>query len=174
MRVQLVFETHSTSVDNEREIATGWLEGELSDTGREQAAQLGERRRDDGIELVVASDLRRAVETVEIAFAGSALPIRYDRRLRECNYGDWNGMPRTRLEAERWNRIDVPFPGGESWREAVHRHAGVLDELAHGDRRRGLPRGPLPRRGAPDHIGNGGPPQQPAARPVAGRAGRGD
>ena len=124
--IRVVFETHSTSVDNERGIATGWLPGELSDTGRTQAAQLGERRRDDGIDLVVCSDLRRAVETVELAFAGSPLPIRYDARLRECNYGDWNGMPRARLEAERVARIDVPFPGGESRREAVQRHAGFL------------------------------------------------
>jgi 2,3-bisphosphoglycerate-dependent phosphoglycerate mutase len=128
--IRVVFETHATSVDNERGIATGWLPGELSDTGRTQAAQLGVRRRHDGIDLVVCSDLRRAVETVELAFAGSTLPIRYDARLRECNYGDWNGMPRARLEAERLARIDVPFPGGESWREAVQRHAGFLGELA--------------------------------------------
>ena len=126
MSIQLVFETHSTSVDNERGIATGWLHGELSAAGREQALQLGERRRNDGIDLVVGSDLRRAVETVEIAFAGSAHPDPVDRRLRECNYGDWNGMPRARLEAERLRRIDEPFPGGESWREAVQRHAGFL------------------------------------------------
>ncbi len=92
MSIELVFETHSTSVDNERGIATGWLEGKLSASGREQAARLGERRRADGIDLVVSSDLHRAVETAEIAFAGSPIPVDRDRRLRECNYGDWNGM----------------------------------------------------------------------------------
>ena len=56
--------------------------------GREQARQLGDRRRDDGIAVVFTSDLRRAVETAEIAFAGSPLPVVHDRRLRECNYGD--------------------------------------------------------------------------------------
>ncbi len=30
MSVQIVFETHAISVDNERGIATGWLDGELS------------------------------------------------------------------------------------------------------------------------------------------------
>ncbi len=56
MAVEVVYETHSTSVDNERGIATGWLDGELSEWGREQASELGRRRRDDGIATVYASD----------------------------------------------------------------------------------------------------------------------
>ena len=36
MSVEIVFETHSTSVDNERGIATGWQDGELSERGRDQ------------------------------------------------------------------------------------------------------------------------------------------
>ena len=68
----VVFETHSTSEHNEAGVATGWLGGALSAHGREQAAELGERRRNDGIELVVASDLWRAAETAAIAFEGSA------------------------------------------------------------------------------------------------------
>ncbi|HEV8103414.1 MAG TPA: histidine phosphatase family protein [Gaiellaceae bacterium] len=171
MSTQLVFETHSTSVDNERGIATGWLQGELSETGREQALLLGERRRDDGVELVVSSDLRRAVETAELAFAGSAIPVRHDHRLRECNYGDWNGMPRARLEAERLRRIDVPFPGGESWREAVQRHAGFLDELAGAGRRRVLLIGHVATRWALDHLLNGVPLQRLATEEFGWREG---
>ena len=161
---RVVFETHSTSVDNERGIATGWLPGELSDAGRTQAAELGERRRDDGIDLVVCSDLRRAVETVEIAFAGSPLPIRYDARLRECNYGDWNGMPRARLEAERVARIDVPFPGGESWREAVSgTQASSASSRRERDHRRVLLVGHVATRWALDHLLGGVPLEQLAA-----------
>jgi broad specificity phosphatase PhoE len=63
--VELIYETHSISVDNERGIATGWLPGELSAEGRRLAAQLGERRSD--VDVVFSSDLRRAVETVELS-----------------------------------------------------------------------------------------------------------
>jgi len=168
---QLVFETHSTSVDNERGIATGWLQGELSATGREQALLLGQRRRDDGVDLVVSSDLRRAVETAELAFAGSAITVRHDRRLRECNYGDWNGMPRARLEAERLRRVDVPFPGGESWRDAVQRHTGFLDELAGAGRRRVLLIGHVATRWALDHLLNGVPLERLAAEEFGWRDG---
>ncbi len=171
MSTQLVFETHSTSVDNERGIATGWLPGELSELGREQALLLGQRRRNDGIELVVTSDLRRAVETAELAFARSTIPVRHDHRLRECNYGDWNGMPRARLEAERPRRIDVPFPGGESWREAVQRHAGFLDELAAEGKQRVLLIGHVATRWSLDHLLNGVALEQLAAEEFAWRQG---
>jgi len=53
--LELVYETHSTTLDNEAGIATGWLPGELSETGRRQARELGERRRDDGIAAVCGS-----------------------------------------------------------------------------------------------------------------------
>jgi len=49
MAIELVFETHSTTVDNERGRATGWLPGQLSERGRAQAQQLGHRRISDGI-----------------------------------------------------------------------------------------------------------------------------
>jgi broad specificity phosphatase PhoE len=130
MSVRVVFETHATSEDNERGIATGWLGGRLSAAGRGQAVELGARRRADGIDVVFASDLQRAVETAEIAFGRSAIPVLLDWRLRECDYGRLNGAPRARLDAERRARIDRAFPGGESWRGAAARVHGFLEELA--------------------------------------------
>ncbi len=130
MSVEIVFETHSVTVDNEAGIATGWRPGRLSERGRVLAAQLGERRRDDGVHAVFASDLGRAVQTVEIAFGGAGIDIHLDARLRECNYGQWNGMPVVRLAAERRRRIRQPFPGGESYLDVVERVAGFLADLA--------------------------------------------
>jgi broad specificity phosphatase PhoE len=125
--VAVVFETHAISEDNEAGVATGWLPGRLSAEGREQARALGERRGDDEIAVVFTSDLRRATETTEIAFAGAELAIVSDARLRECNYGEWNGTAEP--VADRKPYLDVAYPGGESWREAVERVAGFLDEL---------------------------------------------
>ena len=156
MSVAVVFETHSLSVDNERGIATGWLPGRLSDEGRRLAVELGDRRRDDGIGVVFTSDLRRAVETAEIAFAGTTIPIQPDARLRECNYGDLNGMPASRLDSEGHKRIRLPFPGGESWREAVDRVGGFLQELVETrDGERVLLIGHVATRWALDHFVHG-------------------
>ena len=129
MAIELVYETHSTTIDNETGIATGWLEGRLSDRGRVQAAALGERRREDGLAAVFTSVLGRAIETAEIAFAGSGLPVHQDWRLRECDYGELNGTPAADIEAERARRIDEPFPGGESYQQVVDRTRDFLNDL---------------------------------------------
>jgi len=127
--VEVVFETHSISTDNERGIATGWLPGELSEEGRRLAAELGERRRDDGLASIFTSDLRRAVETAEIAFGDLGIPIHEDARLRECDYGMLNGSPVERVTALRRQSIDQPFPGGESYRDAVERMRDFLGDV---------------------------------------------
>jgi 2,3-bisphosphoglycerate-dependent phosphoglycerate mutase len=127
--VEIVFETHSTTEDNEAGLATGWLPGRLSAAGRENARAVGERRRDDGLAAVFTSDLGRALETVGIAFAGSTVPVLHDWRLRECDYGSRNGAPRSEVHDVRWDYLDAPYPGGESWREAVARVGRFLDDL---------------------------------------------
>jgi 2,3-bisphosphoglycerate-dependent phosphoglycerate mutase len=127
--IEVVFETHSTTVDNEEGRATGWLPGQLSGRGRAQARELGRRRVTDGITAVFTSDLARATETASVAFGGSALPVLHDWRLRECDYGRRNGMPAAELHAGRREHLDQPYPGGESWREAVARVGRFLADL---------------------------------------------
>jgi 2,3-bisphosphoglycerate-dependent phosphoglycerate mutase len=127
--IELVYETHALSTHNEAGIATGWLPGELSARGRELAEELGRRRTGNGVSAVFASDLRRAAETAEIAFGKTSIPILLDWRLRECDYGELNGEPAERVGAEVRNRIDHPFPGGESYRDVAVRVARFLDDL---------------------------------------------
>ncbi len=129
MSVRIVFETHSTTEDNENGVATGWLPGRLSAAGRKQAAALGRRRRADGIAAVFSSDLDRAVQTAAIAFGGTGIPVLLDWRLRECDYGQLNGCPAAALHAHRGEHVDVPYPGGESWRQAAARVASFAADL---------------------------------------------
>jgi 2,3-bisphosphoglycerate-dependent phosphoglycerate mutase len=127
--IAIVFETHSITEDNEAGRATGWLPGRLSERGRERARELERRRAGDGIAAAFCSDLRRAVETAEIAFGGSGVPVLLDWRLRECDYGTLNGMPAADMHAGRREHLDVPYPGGESWRQAVARVGRFFADL---------------------------------------------
>lgn len=129
MTLRIVFETHSTTEDNENGIATGWLPGRLSDVGREQAAELGRRRAADSIAAVFSSDLARATETVAIAFRGTTIPVLLDWRLRECDYGLLNGSSAAEMHARRAEHVDEPYPDGESWRQAAARVASFLSDL---------------------------------------------
>lgn len=172
MSVAIIYETHSISEDNERGIATGWFDGRLSDAGRGLAAALGQRRRDDGLAAVYTSDLGRAVETATIAFAGTAIPIFRDARLRECNYGRWNGMPVAQLDAARARHIDTPFPGGESYRQVAARMAAFLTDLARDrDGARVLLIGHAATRYALDHLLTGTPLENLVVAPFAWREG---
>jgi broad specificity phosphatase PhoE len=130
MAVRLVFETHATTTDNEAGIATGWLPGVLSEAGRLAARELGERRRGTGIAVIYASDLARALETAWLAFEGSAIPLVVDPRLRECDYGQLNGMPRARLDEERLAHLDEAWPDGESYRDVVERTRALLADVS--------------------------------------------
>jgi 2,3-bisphosphoglycerate-dependent phosphoglycerate mutase len=125
--VGIVFETHSWTEDNDHGLATGWGQGRLSERGRVLAAELGRRRREDGLAAVFSSDLWRAIQTATIAFAGTDIPILYDWRLRECDYGRANGGPAAELD--KAGHLDVPYPGGESWRAAVGRVGRFLADL---------------------------------------------
>jgi 2,3-bisphosphoglycerate-dependent phosphoglycerate mutase len=172
MAIAIVFETHSISEDNERGVASGWSHSRLSARGRRLARELGERRRGDGIAAVFSSDLRRAVETAEIAFDSGTVPVLLDWRLRECDYGERNGAPAEANLRDRGRFIDEPFPGGESWRHATARVARFLDDLSpRWDGSRVLVIGHVATRWALDHRLNGIALEQLAAEDFAWKEG---
>jgi alpha-ribazole phosphatase/probable phosphoglycerate mutase len=125
--MKLIYETHSTTLDNEQGFATGWLPGVLSAEGEREAVELGQRRQ--AVDAVFSSDLRRAVHTVELAFNGRDVPRFQDWRLRECNYGELNGASRGSL-APRRRYVDHPFPGGgQSYRQVLDLTRSFLTDL---------------------------------------------
>lgn len=128
--VTIHYESHATSLDNERRVASGHHDVELSDVGRHQALQLGERCAAVHLDAVFCSDLQRSYRTAEIAFAGRAIPIIRDRRLREWDYGALAGRPRDEVLAALPIHLTDPFPGGESVEQAVERVGRFLRELA--------------------------------------------
>ena len=170
--ITIVFETHAISEDNERGAASGWAHSRLSAEGRRGARELGERRRDDGIAAVFSSDLRRAVETAEVAFSGSDVPVLLDWRLRECDYGDHTRAPATEHIRDRARFLDTPYPGGESWQQAVDRVGRFLHDLPlRWQDRRVLVIGHVATRWALDHHIGGVPLETLATRDFAWQPG---
>jgi len=166
--LELIYETHATTVDNETGIATGWLPGQLSPVGLEQAVELGERRAD--VDAVFSSDLGRALETVAIAFSGREVPVFYDWRLRECDYGALNGAPVGELEVEK--HVDVPYPGGESYRDVVARVASFVDDVrARWDGKRVLVVSHAAPRWALQHLVDGTPLEEVVGAPFDSQPG---
>ena len=126
--MKIYFAAHSTTTDNEKGIASGWEEASLSELGIKQSKQLGSRFKDLKIDMICCSDLKRAVDTVRIAF-DNKLPVLIDKRLREVNYGTFNGKPSKTVSAMKNERIDMAFPGGESYKQALVRLHEFYDEI---------------------------------------------
>lgn len=128
MSVKITYFVHGTTTDNEKDIATGWLPGELSETGISQAKKLGILVSDKNFDVLFCSDLKRAIDSAELGF-GNKYKIIKDARLRECNYGDYNGQP-TEFKDSRMNEyVDASFPNGESYRDVEKRMGDFLKTL---------------------------------------------
>jgi broad specificity phosphatase PhoE len=116
---------------------------ELSEEGRWQAAQLGERLRHEGVAAAYASPMSRAAETARIVGGACELVAGTREGLREISHGHWEGLTRAEVEARfsdeyaAWEEDPFTFApeGGESGvavlaralptiREIVQAHAG--------------------------------------------------
>jgi len=120
---RLVLLRHGESEWNARNLFTGWVDVDLSATGRAEAARAAELLREAGIEpdVLHTSVLRRAIRTAQIALGGIGrdwLPVRRSWRLNERHYGALQGMDKKATLAEfgeeqfmLWRRsYDTPPP----------------------------------------------------------------
>jgi 2,3-bisphosphoglycerate-dependent phosphoglycerate mutase len=162
----IVFETHSTSFDNEAQVASGHRDVDLSPRGELEAAALGRRRANDGIDVVYVSDLRRSRRTAEIAFEGAGIPIVHDSRLRECDYGALTGHPLREVVAVQPNAVFEPFPDGESYKQATIRVARWLDDVRGQNLRRILVIGHRATHYALEHLVLGIPLEKAISSPL--------
>ena len=112
MSTKIMYFVHGTTTDNAAKLCSGWKEAMLNDLGKEQALKLGNvsKERGDKFDVVITSDLQRAIDSSLIAFPQYE-KIR-DARLRECNYGDLDGEHKSLVVYE--DHIEKSFPNGES------------------------------------------------------------
>lgn len=134
--ITIIFEAHSTSLDNEANLSSGWNDIDLSELGLSQSAELGARYNDKLPDAVFCSDLQRSYKTAAIAFKNTNIPILIDSRLRECDYGNFTQAPKAEVEAQKAQRIHEPFLDGESYEDTSKRMGEFLEDLkvAHQDK----------------------------------------
>lgn len=114
----------------------GQLDSELTDRGLAQASQAAPMVASFGPQAVLTSDLRRASMTAAALASHTGLPVRTDKRLRETNLGDWQGLTHLEVDAA-WPGLRVAWrqdaelapPGGETRFEVAARARQVVTEL---------------------------------------------
>ena len=101
----------------------------LTPEGIFQAAALAARL--PGVERVISSDLRRAVQTAERIAAHAGVTVELDARLREISYGAWDGRPWQEgvKPAESFEEFQTRV--GQAWQEICAGTALVTVVMAH-------------------------------------------
>ena len=93
---------HGETVDNASQTMQGQTHGELNECGIRQAQELSEEWKDKEIDVVVASDLKRAFDTAAIIAAPHGLEVVTTTLLRERDWGDFTGRYIPDLKNEPW------------------------------------------------------------------------
>jgi probable phosphoglycerate mutase len=124
---------HGETPASKGQTLAGWTDVPLTGHGEIQAAALRPVLEVEHFDGVWSSDLRRAVRTASLAFAGAARP---DPRLREMSFGSLEGLTWVTLE-ERWQQALVRFegffpPGGETFEDLRARVISFVDSLPPG------------------------------------------
>lgn len=128
MSVNITYFVHGTTTDNINEISSGWKDVGLSEKGIQQSIALKDQTKDKKFDMVFCSDLKRAIHSAELTFK-DVYPITRDKRLRECNYGTYNGQASSIVEPLQEKCIVERFSEGESYEDVKARLENFLKDL---------------------------------------------
>ena len=125
METKVIYFVHGTTYDNASNKCSGWKQVELNDLGKQQAKNLGEVTKDLKFNVIFTSDLIRAIDSANIAWP--EYEKIQDKRLRECNYGDYDGESKELVVYEE--HINNEFPNGESLKDVERRISDFIKYL---------------------------------------------
>jgi broad specificity phosphatase PhoE len=137
MTTRLLLASHGETDWNRTHRWQGFTGPPLNDLGRRQADELAGRLEADEIAAIYSSDTVRALETAQVVGARLGLGLVQDQRLREVNFGEWEGLTRQEINERyagafnEWDecRLDTP-PGGESDARMAERVVEALLDIA--------------------------------------------
>lgn len=91
--MRLILVRHGETIENQKGICQGQMEGTLSGNGIEQAKGVADFLKSENIDVIYSSDLKRAVDTAkETAKHFPNIPFHQDKRLRERFFGSYQGI----------------------------------------------------------------------------------
>jgi probable phosphoglycerate mutase len=137
MTTRLYLVRHGATQLTAEDRFAGSIGVELSDEGRWQARQLGERLRGEGITAAYCSPLSRAADTARIIGAACQLASVDRDGLREISHGHWEGLTRREVEERfpseyaAWEEDPFTFApeGGESGVSVLARALPTIREI---------------------------------------------
>ena len=104
---------HGFSLANAKKIFTGHTNVGLSELGLKQAGHVTEYFLDKKVDVIYASDLDRAYDTVKGVADSKNIQVIKDKNLREIYAGDWEG--------KSFDELSATYPDYAMWRTTVHK-----------------------------------------------------
>ena len=135
--MRIIFVRHGQTVYNSESRYQGHSDTELSDLGRRQAGCAAERLKGEKITAIYTSDLKRAKDTAKAIAVFHNVPVQSDPRLRECCFGDWEGLTVSEI-TERYTEhyqnyrndsVTNRAPNGERLESLQERVVSAIDEI---------------------------------------------
>ena len=93
---------HGETVDNANQIMQGQTQGQLNDNGIKQAQLFSDEWKDKPIDVIIASDLKRSIDTAQIISEPHHLEVITTPMLRERDWGSFTGRFIPDLKGEVW------------------------------------------------------------------------
>ena len=102
MKTILFLVRHGETVDNASQLMQGQTQGRLNDVGVSQAQKLRDELAEKHFDAIVASDLKRSVDTARILAEPHGLEVDTTELLRERDWGSFTGRYIPSLKGEVW------------------------------------------------------------------------
>jgi len=106
----------------------------LADTFEDEKNTIIHKLQSLEFDRIYSSPLKRCVLLAE-SISNNQFEVRYDKRLMELNFGDWEYKIWDEIEktdyAKKWfeDFTGIPCPGGESYQDLINRVKDFLDDL---------------------------------------------
>lgn len=129
--MNLYFVRHGKTEWNLEKRVQGIADTELLDEGIEQAKKAKEDLKDVNIDLIVCSPLKRTRQTAAIINEERNLPIIYDERVIERDFGEFEGLTRSEFDFESfWSyKKNIKYEKAENIRDFFKRIFDFIDSL---------------------------------------------
>ena len=124
---------HGETVFNIQHKTQGWCDSPLTTKGIEQAKELAEKLKDINIDHAYCSSSERTIDTAEIILKNRNIDLITDRRLKELNYGLYEGsiegVKESYIESSNMVGRDFTNVGGENTQMLVLRFSECINEI---------------------------------------------
>ena len=131
------FIRHGQTVWNVENKICGATDSPLTEYGREQAKETGQKILAEGIKAdeILCSPLSRAADTAQLISEMTGIPYRVEPRLIEQNFGKWESTPRDGKDFKKAKEFFAcSHEGGESTLRLAQRIYNLLDDIKKEDK----------------------------------------